>query len=369
MKVVVFTDRLNKALSLVSRIVSHKGQLPVLNNVLLDARDGALFLTTTNLETTITTKIIAVVEKEGKTTVPVKQLFELTTLINEEKINLIYTQNNLTFEGKKIKNTLNTITASEFPQVIKSEEKINLVIESQELKEAVNQTAISTTTDEGRPVLAGEKITIKGEKLEMATTDGYRLTVKNIKTQKAEISESIIIPIKTLIEVVRISDEEKTDIINATLVDKQNQIIFFLKNTEVVSRLIEGNFPNFEKIIPTSHTSRVVVDREDLLNAVKMTAVYARESANIIKINIKGKQMMLSANAPQVGQNQVSIDIEQQGEDTEIAFNYRFLLDFLSIIEQERVVFETSGALNPGVFKLEKSVDFFHIIMPVRVQS
>lgn len=369
MQVIVFIDRLRKALSLVSRIVSSKSQLPILGNVLLSAEKGNLFLTTTNLETAITTKITAAVEKEGKITVPVKQLNELVSLIKEEKIKLFVDNNNLVLESKKTKNSLNTAPASEFPSIITKQEEANIIIAENEFKKAIEQIAIATSPDESRPILGGALFVKKEKALEVAATDGYRLSVKEIKTSKNQIEKTHIFPIKTLLEVARIAAEQEEKEIKISLPAEKNQATFLLENTEIVTRLIDGEFPNFQKIIPASYTTKTIIDKEDFLNAVKMAAVFARESANIVKIKISNRNLVLSANAPQVGENKDSLDIEQEGEDLEIAFNYRFLLDFLLTVEEERIVLETTGSLNPGVFKPEKDTSLLHIIMPVRVQT
>lgn len=369
MQVIVFTDRLNRALSLVSRIVSSKGQLPILGNVLLSAEKGILSLSTTNLETAITTKVSAVVENEGKITVPVKQLTELTSLIKEEKISLLIKNNNLIIEGKKVKNSLNTTPASEFPPVLIKEGQPNIVIKEKEFIKSVEQISIATSQDESRPLLGGAKINKKGERIEIAATDGYRLSIKEVKAEKQEIEKDLIIPIRTLLEVVRIVSEQKAKEVNILILREQNQAVFIFENTEIISRLIDGEFPNFQKIVPNSFTTRIIIDKEELLNSVKMSAVFARESANIVKLSIKNKTLTLSANAPSVGENAANLEIEHEGDDVDVAFNYRFLLEFLNVTSEERVVFETSGALNPGVFKPEKDTSFLHIIMPVRVQS
>lgn len=369
MKVIVFIDRLNKALSLVSRIVSSRSQLPILNNVLISARKGGLFLTTTNLETAITTKITAVVEKEGEITVPVKQIAELVSLTKEEKITMELSGNNLVLKGQRSRNSLNTTPATDFPPIIKKEGEANLIIESEQFKKAINQIAIATSQDESRPILGGAKITKKEKALEIATTDGYRLSIKESQTEKIDIEKAYIFPVRTLLEVIRIAQEQKAEQIKALILGDKNQTVFLFENTEIVTRLIDGEFPNFQKIVPSSFTTQAIIDREELLNSVKIAAIFARESANIIKIKIAGKNLTLSANAPQVGENSAALDVESKGEEVEVAFNFRFLIDFLNVVEEERIIFETNGALSPGVFKAEKDQSFFHIIMPVRVQT
>lgn len=368
-QVTVFIDRLTKALSQVCRIVSTRGQLPVLGNVLLTAKDSTLSLTTTNLETAITTKITAVVEKEGEITVPAKQINEITSLIKEEKVKISVENNSLLIKGKKTKNTLTTTPASEFPPITKKEGQPNLIIKEKELERAIMQTAVATSQEESRPLLGGVRVIKKEKGIEAAATDGYRLSVRDIVVEKGEIDKVYIFPIRALLEVVRTAQEEKAKEIKVITIDSQNQAVFLFENTEIVTRLIDGEFPNFQKIIPPSFTTKITIDKEELVNAVKIASVFARESANIVKLKIANKTLTVSANAPSVGENASTLEVDHKGEDIEVAFNFRFLLDFLSVVDSERVVFETNGALNPGVFKAEKDPGLLHIIMPVRVQA
>lgn len=369
MKVNIFLDRLNKGLSLVSRVVSTKNQLPVLGNVLISAEKEGLFLSTTNLETAIITRVNASIETEGKTTVPFKQLYETTSLIREEKVELSLEENNFKIKGTKTKSTLSTTPTAEFPPINKSSKTPTLIIDKKSFSEAVGQVVIATSQDESRPLLGGVRFEKTEKGIEIAATDGYRLSVKELTAEKNDMKKNLIFPVKTLIEVVRIASEAEEKVIKVVIDEEKNQANFIFEEAEIISRLLEGEFPNFKKIIPNSYTTKVIFDKEELLNSVKLASVFARESSNIVKIKTDDKKAQLSANAPQVGENSASLEIEKEGEEIEVAFNYRFLSEYLNIVQGERVVFETNGALNPGVFKIEKEDRFLHIIMPVRVQS
>ncbi len=368
MKADILTENLKIGLSTVSKIVSHKNQLPILGNVLLEFKSAGLTITTTNLEISIKTQIKAVVEKEGKTTVPLKIFYDLISLVKEEKLKLILEKNNLIIVGKKTNHTLTTTAPDEFPQITKKEKTEILNIPQKTLTKILSQIVIATTQDETRPLLGGVLIAKNDSLLEFASTDGYRLSIKTYKTE-SQINEPLVVPVKTLIEVERIAKEQKASTVTINLYQENKLIEFIFQDTEIVSRLIEGDFPKIKKIIPPSFTTRIVANKEDFLDSIKTAAVFARESASIVKLICSESSVTVSANAPQIGESKTSFDVQRNGEDLEVAFNYRFLLDFLNAASSEQVVLETSGPLSPGVFKEEKDTTFLHIIMPVRVQS
>ena len=369
MKAVIFTDRLVKRLSQVTRIVSTKNQLPILGNVLVSFEEGNITLTTTNLETAISTKITAVIEKEGKTTVPAKQLYELISLLKDEKLTLSVYGASLIIEGKKGTNKLATTPHTDFPPLKVKKEKPNMVLKEKDLRKTIEELSIATSQDENRPQLGGVRFSKIDKETEIAATDGYRLSVVRVKGEVIGITKPVVFPIKTLHEVIRIAAEEKAKTIEARVIEETNQAVFTFENVTVVSRLIGTDFPPYQKIIPDTFKTRIVVDKEELLNSVKIASIFARESANIVKIKSEKTTIVVSANAPSVGENTQSLDVEIEGEGTEIAFNYRFLLDMLSVINTERVVLETTGTLDPGVFKPEGEEGFLHVIMPVRVRG
>ncbi|MBI2029012.1 DNA polymerase III subunit beta [Candidatus Gottesmanbacteria bacterium] len=369
MKALIFTDRLEKGLSQVVRIVSSKNQLPILGNVLISFEGGNIVLTTTNLETAISTKLTAVVEKEGKTTVPAKQLFELISLIKDEKITISVTAGSLIIEGKKGVNKLTTQSPADFPPITLEAQKANIVIKEKELTETITQLSIATSQDENRPQLGGIRLGKIDNVIEVAATDGYRLSVKRIKTEIFDFENAFVFPVKTLHEVARIASEEKAKLVKARIIMESNQAVFAFETVTIITRLISSDFPPYQKIIPSKFTTRLVFDKEEMLNSIKIASIFARESANIVKLKSDKKNIIVSANAPSVGENKDIVEAQIEGEGVEIAFNYRFLMDMLSVMQTERVVLETTGSLDPGVFKNDNSTDFLHIIMPVRVQS
>lgn len=358
-----------KGLSVASRFISSRPQLPVLANILLSTRQGKLKLRATNLESGITLQVGAKIEKEGEITVPAKTLTEFIGSLPADKIELFVQENNLKISCQNFEASISGLSATEFPPLPSAGGKPNLSFKTEEVSLPVSQVAFAAAQDESRPVLSGVKVFSKEKGLTLAATDGFRLSVKELPGIRPPSPIDIVLPARTLTEVARILSEEKEKEFNLEITKEQNQAIFSLSNAEIVCRLLEGEFPNFEKIIPASFTSRATLAKEEFLAAIRTASIFAREAANIIKFKIEKDKLQISANAPQIGGNITTIEAKTEGEVGEIAFNSRFLQDLLNIVPQEEIVFEASGPLSPGVFKPVGDETFLHIIMPVRVQG
>lgn len=374
MKVSVLQENFLKGLSLTSRFISPKSQLPVLENVLITTEEGGLKLSATNLESGINYWIGAKIEKKGSVCVPAKTLTEFVNFLPPEKIDLETKENSLVLKCGSYSASFIGLPPSEFPVIPAPEEKSFFSLPSQELEKIISQLVFAVAQDESRPVLTGILFQVKENDLLVVATDGYRLSLKKIENPKGlekfkEIERSLIIPAKTLTEVGKILGEEKEGRIKMSLVSSSSQVVFSSSSAQITSRLIEGDFPDFEKIIPSEGTTKIEVEKEEFLRAVRSAAVFARESANIVRLKIENSKLEISANAPQVGENLVRIDVVQEGDDCSIAFNSRYLLDFLNSTEEEKVLLELTGALNPGVFRQKKDSSYLHLIMPVRVQE
>lgn len=369
MKVSVLQENLAKSLSIVSRSTTTRTQLSILANILLVTEKGKLKLSATDLETGVNFYLGAKIEAEGAITIPAKVILELITSLPAGKVVLETKGDLLKLSSGKFKAELNGLAAAEFPKIPSFSGKPTLSFEMKGFKEIIDQVAFAAATDEGRPVLTGVKLSLDEGRLVLAATDGYRLSVRKVEDKGIKVGKkSLIIPARTLQEVVRIKEEGNVKIL---LTKKSNQVIFGFEDVEVVTRLIEGEFPSFEKIIPQEKKTSLVVDREEMMNAVKVAAIFARETANIVKLEVNKDQLQISANAPQVGSNVSEIEVKTEGQEkmNKIAFNFRYLLDYLNSIADEEVVFEMTGPLNPGVFKSKGNNSFLHVIMPVRVQE
>jgi len=382
MKLSVLQENLNHGLNTVSRSVSTKAQLPVLANVLIATDQGRLKLSATNLETGINFWLGAKIEKQGAISIPAKNLTEYIASLPAEKVNLEVKENQLHLSCGNYQAKFVGLPASEFPNIPTLSGKPEISLSVEDLGLAISQVAFAAAQDEGRPVLTGVLVQAKpaspagGEdKLTLVATDGYRLSLKTIEGLKEIKSLEIfqkgfLIPSRTLTEVEKIitSGDGETDL-GIKVTPEENQIIFANKSSEVVSRLIEGKFPDFEKILPEKEIAKVVVDKEGLTRAVRMAAIFARESANIVRLEVTKTKLKVTANAAQVGDNISEIEAKIEGEGGKIAFNSRYLLDFLNKVDAELISFGMTTALNPGVFSAVGDKSFLHIIMPVRVQE
>ncbi|MDZ7586941.1 MAG: DNA polymerase III subunit beta [Patescibacteria group bacterium] len=376
MKISLLQENLAKAVNLVSRVVANKAQLPVLSNILLLTDKGKLKLSATNLETGMNLWLGGKIEGEGKLTIPAKIFSEVVSSLPQETVILEKEGEALIINCGKFRSKVNGIAAEEFPLLPSLRDgktiKETFHLDREVIEKSLGQVTMAAATDESRPIFTGVKMELEEKKLRLAATDGYRLSVKTVKNLKGlKKQKSLVVPAKALMELVRalaISEAEAKEVVLAAT-EEERQLIMAYGEVEVVTRILEGEFPDFDKIIPTSHTTTVVLETEELLQAVRAAAVFAKDSANIVRFKVSDKGLLISANAPQVGENEVEVAGKKTGEDAEIAFNSRYLLEMLNVIEVKELRLEMSGPLSPGVFKSKEEEGLIHIIMPVRVQA
>lgn len=373
MKASFLSENLLEKLFFVNHAVSSKSQLPILLNFLISAKKGILGISATDLEIGIKAEISANVEEEGEITVHAKTFSELIGTFSSGKITLEKKPEGLELTGNKIKTVFQTTPAEEFPKLYEKKGDQILSINTEVMSKDFPKIVFAASQDLSRPALSG--VLVKEDPKEhrgfiMVATDGYRLSLKKKLLEKSKHRKegvSMLIPSRVIREIILIA--KGTDEVSVYALKENNQIIFSQEDIVLVGRLIEAEFPAFEKIIPNDFSTRTVFDREDLQRAVKACYVFARSSASIIKISVRAEKVVVYANAPSVGQNTVEIDAKTIGEENEIAFNARYLLDFFSHVEEESISFEMTGPLNPGVFKIEGDDSFLHLIMPIRVQQ
>ncbi|MBI2405316.1 DNA polymerase III subunit beta [Candidatus Gottesmanbacteria bacterium] len=364
----VLQENLTKALNQVGRLIPLRPQLPILQNLLLTTEEGRLKIIATNLETTEILWVGAKIEKEGELCIPAKLFTELVASLPQEAVFLTENRESLVVKSQGVTATIPGVSAKEFPPIPKSKEKTRSTIKKDEFCVLVGRVSFAAATDEGRPLLTGIRIKKDDGGVVFAATDGYRLSVAR-STMSVGFSVDLVVPSRALNEVVKASAEDKNlkELMLAQTED--GQLVFGVGDTEIHTRLIDGEYPNFEKIIPRSFSTRALLDKERLLRAVKSAAVFARDNANIVRFSLNNQTLLVSANTPQVGENKIEVEAKIDGDGGEIAFNSRFLLDFLNNFPDDEVLFEMTGSLNPGVFKPVKDKSYLHVIMPVRVQA
>lgn len=374
MKLSLLQQNLHQALTHVSRFVSLKNQLPILTNVLIATDNGRLKLSATNLEIGINYWIGAKIEKEGSFTVPVKEIAEFVSYLSSQTINISLSEKSLLqLSSTNTQSTFTTTPAKDFPQLAKINPKTTIKLDLPLLAKAVSQIAFSAATDDSRPVLTSILCQFSQNNLLLVATDGFRLSLKNIKLvnplnlKNDKKPLTFLIPARSLTEITKLAKNEKE--ITMGLTTDQNQIVFVLEDLELVSRLIEGDYPDYKRIIPSSFITKVFLNKAEFSQAVKIASVFASQSANVVKFTIGKNNLTLSANAPQIGRNQATVEARVEGEPLDIAFNYKFVSGFLDACQGEEVVIELNETLTPGLFHDQSDPHFTHIIMPVRLQD
>jgi len=374
MKFSILQENLNKGLNIVNRFIVSRAQLPILNNILIKTDQGRIKLSATNLEIGINFWLGARVLKEGEICVPARVLTEYITSLPPEKINLESKKNLLEVSSNSYQANFVSLPSVEFPVIPTLKKKPEISLKLKDLSKSIAQVTFASTQDEARPALTGVLIKTIKDGLMLVATDGYRLSLKEIKgikgLEKLTKQKEILIPSRALIEIGKIIGEgQKDDALGMSISKENNQVIFSTSSVEVISRLIEGKFPDFERIIPDKNTTKLTIDTESFFQAVRSASIFARESANIIQFEISGSQLEIISNSPQVGENRIKLEVKTEGKKAKIAFNSRYLLDFLNNLDSELLTFEMSTSLNPGVFKPADDKSYLHIIMPIRVQE
>jgi len=367
MKLSCTQENLNKKIAMVSRIVPSRSTLPILSNILFSTENGRLKIASTDLEVAITTYIGVKVEKEGSITIPAKLLTDFITTNKDKNIILETKDNTLFLKSEKHQAHIKGINAEDFPSIPKLKKNNAFILKSQILKKAFSQVIFSCSIDESRPVLNGIFFKVENDILKIVATDSYRLAEKTIKlTSKLENNFNVIIPQKSAIELIRILPDQDEDV---EIIVGENQIQFSFSLTEFVSRLIEGEFPDYTQIIPKEITTNIEISTQELTSSIKMASFFAYESANNIKINIKKESLEIIAVSPQLGDNLSTLSAKISGGETEIAFNAKFMLDFLNGFNEENIKIEVADKLAPVIFKSIKNNDYIYIIMPLRIEE
>lgn len=370
--------------------VLSRANLPILSNVLFKVSSGNLEVITTNLETATKVSLKCKVESGGETTVNGKILFEFVSQLPEGEIVVEKLGEEVVVTTKGYSARFATMPPEEFPAIPKIEKGIKVQVSAGVLERAIAKTVFNAAQDEGRPILTGVLCDISKNKMKMVATDGYRLGYGEVLlgNQKNLPSVKINVPARALLEVAKIlsetrqleelSEKEDKNENEFTLVIAEglNQINFKLDGVEFTSRLIEGEFPNWQKIIPSTFNTKVKINKEEFVKLVKVAAIFARESGNIIKLKFEPKgggkngTFNVTAASSQVGSSDAQCEVEIEGKGGEIAFNYRYLLEVLAVVGEEEINFEMNESLNPGkITSIDSKNPFFHIVMPVRLQS
>ncbi|MFA6603031.1 MAG: DNA polymerase III subunit beta [Candidatus Shapirobacteria bacterium] len=372
MQLSLLQENLKTALDHVSRFVSLKSQLPILGNLLLTTSGGRLIISATNLEVGISYSLGAKIDREGSICLPAREITEFVSYLTPGKIDLELVDTRLVLTTPKTQSSFTTVSPSEFPSIPAPDPTSLFSLDYTLLSQAVSQVSFAAASDDSRPVLTSLLCQFQSDHLLFAATDGFRLSLSDHKlvnplTLPANTESTFLIPAKTLTEVVKLSKAAQS--IQLGLTPDRHQMVFILDDIQLVSRLIQGDYPDYQRIMPESFATRVFLNRDDLAQSVKIASVFASQSANVIRLILKSDHVEITANAPQVGQNKVSVDARVEGEPLEIAFNYKFVNDFLSVCKGQELSISLNEPLTPALFSDQSVPHFTHIIMPVRIQD
>jgi len=365
-------ENLARGLSIVSRAVSSRSTLPVLGNVLIRTEDGGLKLTATNLEIGITYWVPGKIETDGATTVPARLLADIVAgLPPGERVDLeLQPGDTLRIRAGRFETHVKGIDAEEFPAIPTAGERPTTRIAQKTLRQALNETTFAAASDEARPILTGVLCRFEGDQLTLAAADNYRIAVKTIDTLNPVEEKSLVVPARAYAELARILSDTD-DPVDVVLAPAKNQVLFHADAIDLVTRLVDGQFPNYQQVLPTTHTTKATLDREELLKAVRLSALIASSSANVVKLALPGEggtSVAMSA-AAEIGENEGEVEAEVEGEPTTVAFNARYLTEALQNMVGERLALEFNGPLSPGVLRPVGDEDYVHVIMPVRTAS
>jgi DNA polymerase III subunit beta len=376
MKLSCLQENLNRGLNIVGRAVAARSTLPITQNILLSAEESRLKLAATNLEMATTCWIGAKVEQEGSITVPARLLIDFVNSLPNDliEINLPAASRILELKSGHFQARINGIDAADFPPIPQITDGIATTIEAASLREGIAHVAFAAATEESRPVLTGINTEFDGDQLNLVAADGFRLAVhKTTLGSPVKEKSTVIIPARTLSELNRLLGEQEEPV-EVTVNQQKSQVLFRLKDAEIVSQLLQGSFPNYSQVIPQNYTTRAVVDINEFLRVTKISSVFARDASGIVRLVITpgaeltpGK-ITVSAQAEEVGDNVGEVDALIDGEEAKIAFNVKYLADVLSVLRQSQVALEVTTPSSPGTIRPIGVDNYVHVIMPMFVQ-
>ena len=377
MRLSCLQENLNRGLSIVGRAVATRTTLPITNNVLLSTDESRLKLVATNLEMAISHWIGAKVETEGEITVPARLLTEFVASLPNDRVDLNMASGSKVVELNcaRFEARISGVDAKDFPPIPRVDEGINTKVEVESLRQAITQVVFAVASEESRPVLTGVDAQFEGDLLTLAAADGFRLAVYKLPlSTPVDEKIEVIIPGRTLAELSRLigDDEEAIDI---TVNPNKSQVLFKMKNTQLVSQLVQGTFPQYSQLIPQSYNTKMVVDVAEFLRATRTASIFARDGSGIVRLvatpgggELAPGKITVSARSEELGDDVGEIDASVEGEEAKIAFNGKYLTDVLGVLREPQVTLETTNPSSPGVIRPVGVDNYTHVVMPMFVQ-
>lgn len=377
MRLSCLQENLNRGLNVVGRAVATRTTLPITNNVLLATDEARLKLVATNLEMAISHWIGAKVETEGQITVPARLLTEFVASLPSDRVDLNMASGSKVVELNcaRFEARISGVDAKDFPPIPKVDEGVNTKVEVESLRQAINQVVFAVASEESRPVLTGVDAQFEGDLLTLAAADGFRLAVYKLPlSTPVDEKIEVIIPGRTLAELGRLIGDDE-EVIDITVNPNKSQILFQMKNTQLVSQLVQGTFPQYSQLIPQNCNTKVVVDVAEFLRATRTASIFARDGSGIVRLvatpgggELAPGKITVSARSEELGDDVGEIDATVEGEEAKIAFNGKYLTDVLSVLREPQVTLETTNPSSPGVIRPVGVDNYTHVVMPMFVQ-
>lgn len=363
MKVEVLQEQLLQGFGVVGRAVASRAQLPILSHILFEATPEGLVLSATDLEIGIRVKVAAKVVETGVIAIPAKMFSEFLSALNPGKIEISQEKEVLLVVSPGYRGTFQTISAEEFPALSQPSRELEIcTLDATTFAQAVEHVVFAAARDSLRPVLTGVLCEVGKKQLRLVATDGFRLAIEELAIESLQENLSILVPSRVVLEVVRLA--ASGGIIVGYLPTK-SQIYFEIGDTLIVSQLLDGKFPDYGRIMPKEFLAEMKLGREELLQAVRATHIFARDNSNMVKWGIEEGQLVLSAQTPERGECRVEMAVAVSGEMTPVIFNAKFVLDYLSIASGDEVWLGVGGKLAPGMFRDPKRPSGQYVVMPI----
>lgn len=363
MKFSIEKDQILEALQKVQSIVGQRTTLPILSNVLLEVGDGKLTLTTTDMEVSVRTSIEADIEEDGATTLPARRFFSICRDLPNHQVEIEVSNGDVaTIVSGSYNCKLEGLSKGDFPPMPTFEESFSYSLKQDTLKDILQKTSYAASTDESRAILNGSLMSFRDDKLTCVCTDGRRLALVEQEIDIPDDAEvDIVVPSKTVSELIKTLGSDEEVIIKTST----TQVAFEFGNILIISKLIDGTYPNYRQVVPAQCEERVAIDRELLASAVRRVSLMLDDQAASVKVIITENRMELVTSSPEVGESSESVPVKYSGKELTIAFNPAFLLAPLKHLDSDEIYLELSDELSPGIIK--SNVPFLYVIMPIRV--
>ena len=365
MKIVCTQENLNKGLALVSNIANKSTNLPILNNVLLKADKDGLILITTDLEIGIKVFVRSKIEEEGSFTVDAKLINSFVSLLPRENMELNLKDDGLEIKNKSQETIIKGLGAEDFPLIPEMDKSNEVEISSSELKKSLQQVLLAASIDPSRVEINAASFKFEKNKLVLAATDSYRLAERVIKLENGK-EHSLIVPLKTLQELARIlSDTGEAKI---KIYFNESQILFAFDGVELISRVVDGKYPDYHQIIPDKFSTTCKCEINQLVPAIKAVSLFCKQGINDIRFSFDSKkgELVVASASSGAGASTAKIPVEIKGEDNDIIFNYRYLLDGLNQIGGTEVIIKINNNSSPGLLQPSASQNYLYLVMPIR---